>query len=201
MRKKFLLCFCIALFAAGTLAAQLSLNPAVAATFSRYNESFDDKTLNAEVGYRIGLNLRIGNKFYIAPGFHYFKFTTQVESVDLDEDGKPDQAAFSRDLDYRGFQFPLMIGTRVLGKNEFQLRLFGGPSGTYVLTDDDDTLVQLGRIHIEDFLWALTAGLGFDLGIATLDIQHEWMLNDTFSSDQEIDNRNNLFVISFGLKL
>ena len=50
------------------LLAQLEIRPNAGANFSYFNEDIEENDFSGRVGYNLGVDLLIGDRFYLAPG-------------------------------------------------------------------------------------------------------------------------------------
>lgn len=184
----------LACFGWQTATAQLTIVPKAGANFSYFSEDLEDTDLEGNVGFQVGLDLRVGDRFYFSPGVYYARTSNRVEIIDAGELGE-----VSVDFVTNGLRVPLVVGAKVIDDEGFALRLFGGATANLLFGEDDD-LEDLPNITQEDSNWALSAGAGFDIGtLLTIDLRHDWGMSDFFELTAE-KNRQNVFYLSAGVR-
>jgi len=192
--KRLILLAILACFGWQTVTAQLTIVPKAGANFSYFSEDLKDTDLEGNVGFQVGLDLRIGDRFYLSPGVYYARTSNRVEIIDAGELGE-----VSVDFVTNGLRVPFVVGAKVIDSEEFGLRLFGGGTAN-LLFGSDDELEDIPDLTIEDNNWSLSAGAGLDIGrLLTIDLRHDWGMSDFFELTAE-KNRQNVFYLSAGVR-
>ena len=89
------------------------------------------------------------------------------------------------DTDINAMRIPVFVGYQIIGgdkENIFGLRIFGGPTGSWVTSvkaNDND----LDKEDFNSFLWGADLGVGVDLWLFFIDAGYEWGLNQVFKND------------------
>lgn len=193
--KKLMLSLSAVLMIWGAAIAQKTVKiiPKAGFNFSYYNDDFEDGKVEGKAGYQLGVDLRFGENFYIAPGVHYIAQNDRLVTEGDDVNIEPLNVEFRT----KGVRVPVMLGGDLLSAERFGVRAFGGPAVTFLL-GEDNVLKNISGWVQEDAMWGIGAGLGFDLGIISLDLQHEWGLNETLTLDNR-PAKNRLFLLSLGI--
>ncbi|HMQ49306.1 MAG TPA: outer membrane beta-barrel protein [Saprospiraceae bacterium] len=192
MKKLIFSCCLSVCFISSALHGQTTFSPKAGINFSSFTEEFDDKNLEGNVGYQFGFDLRFGNQIYIAPGVHYFSTTSRVEEI-----GNIDVSDEKINFDIQGIKIPVYVGGDLIEDKGLGLRLFMGPSFSFIIDKDDD-LIDFDDLILQDNTWGLNAGLGLDIGVFNFELQREWGMTNVFNVDG-IKSRNNIIYLSAGL--
>lgn len=175
--KRTFLSFGFFLMAIAMASAQLEIKPAIGLNFSRLSSDPESFSQSARAGFQLGGSLQFGKKLYFEPGI--FWVSTGSELVHADD------ANLSYNLDVSSIRIPAFVGYQIIGGDEeniFGLRVFGGPTGTWVTkVSANDT--KLDKEDFSNFLWGLDVGAGIDVWLLFLDVGYEWGLNQVFKED------------------
>jgi len=144
----------------------------------------DNGPAEADWGYQIGVDLRIGNSFYIAPGIHLLSQRSK-----LDSDNK--------EFNSTGLRVPVFLGGDLIKNEKLGLRAYVGPSAFFILNDSELT-TQIENFQREDINWGIDVGVGTDLGVFTIDLQHSWGFNDLVEL-RNTTARNRTFYVLVGI--
>lgn len=189
--RKILIPLCL-LLASNFIYAQTTVNPKFGYNYSYFSDNYEDRELEGKSGWQIGLDFKFGDKFYFAPGVHYFQSTTLIEGV-----GNVDLTDNDIEFDISGLRIPAVFGIDLLEGKRIGLRAYTGPNISFIMDNDEDAFLPSDALY-NDFIVGYNGGLGIDIGIFTVDIEHEWGLTNAFDSDS-IDSRNNRLFLSVGL--
>ncbi|GAB5551750.1 MAG: hypothetical protein Sapg2KO_13410 [Saprospiraceae bacterium] len=189
--KRLLITFSL-LIAANFIVAQNTINPKIGYNYSYFSGDYDDRELEGQSGWQVGVDFKFGDQFYFAPGVHYFQSTALIESVrDINVTGN------DIEFDIRGIRVPAVLGVDLIEGKRLGLRAYTGPNVSFILDNDEDAFDTSDALYNE-FILGYNAGVGLDIGIFTVDVEHEWGLSNAFDSDL-IDSRNNRLFLSVGL--
>lgn len=132
--KKQLSTLAIAILAVSIGQAQLALRPYVGINSHNLTEDFRDADWKSKVGYQIGADLQIGNKFYVQPGFQLEFVRNSLVLDTLGGDIK-----FKR----THLRVPVMFGY-AFGEvdGNFAARIFTGPNASIVLSSESGRAVS-----------------------------------------------------------
>ena len=177
------------------LLAQLEIRPNAGANFSYFNEDIEENDFSGRVGYNLGVDLLIGDRFYLAPGVHFFVTNNRVDVLEV---GNVVEAEV--EFQVKGFRIPVVAGAKLIQSDAFTLRLYGG-GALSTLIDREDDLANLQDLVLENNVWNVTAGLGFDFGqLVTVDLKHDWGVSDLFAIDG-VKSRQNVIYLTAGIRL
>jgi len=163
-------------FAPLALCAQLAVNPQLGVTFQNLTDEPDGAEFKAAVGAMLGLDVRIGDRFYFQPG-GFFERNSTVISVG-------DTATIEDNLVRSNLKLKALVGYNLIDGDGFRLRLNTGPSYDILLSvDDKDDNIDWNKddFNSGSFNWNL--GLGADLSIITLETGMVYGLSNVFKEE------------------
>ena len=167
--------------AAVMLQAQIELKPTIGFNLSRLSNEPESFNQSARVGYQFGGTVQIGKKLYLEPGIFWVKMSTEMVHAN--------QSDYNFKNDLNAMRIPVFVGYQIIGgdkENIFGLRVFGGPTGSWVTKyESNDT--ELDKEDFNNFLWGVDVGAGVDVWLIFLDIGHEWGLNNVFKEQEGVD--------------
>ncbi|BDD00381.1 outer membrane beta-barrel protein [Persicobacter psychrovividus] len=172
--------------------AQVHLIPSAGLTVSSVNKDAE----TAKAGYRLGLNVRIGEELYVQPGFFYTK-----NSAELDKDAFSNNAGDIK-YDHEGFEIPVMIGYHIINSDAFKFRGHLGPQFGFGYTGSISQ--GFDGIDTNSTQWTLKAGLGIDVLFFTLDAEYGWGLSDSFTiteAGNSTSYKSRSFNLTLGIRL
>jgi len=188
--KKLILLFCLSVITASSF-AQVKINPKGGLNFTRQNDRFfEDGKATGQVGWQVGVEVRVGEVFYVSPGLFYFSHRSKIKF--LNNVGLAD-----REIDFSGLRIPVFVGWKVINTDNIILRAYGGPNLSLVFNSEDGLSNFIDDDPIKDILWGLNAGLGLDLGGVSFDLTHEWRANDALNT-KEIEFKNHILYLQLG---
>ena len=143
-------------------------------------------TASGRTGWQFGASVAFGQKIYVEPGIFYQSKSAEFSSSD--NLIQPDLKA-----DLKGIRVPFALGYNLIGNSASaaSIRLFGGPSGFFVI----DTGEDIDKADINSPAWGVFAGAGLDIWILFVDVSYEWSVTDVQTSFTNIDfgKTNGLF--------
>lgn len=192
--KIFIPLFIISLFTINALQGQTRFIPRAGLNLSYFAGDLDnpDDEVRGELGYQAGASVRFGEAFYFEPGIQYFERNALLERT-----GGVDVTDLEVEFKLKGLRVPVYIGGDLFTSERFGVRIYGGPTAIFLFNNDDE-FSALREYVLKDNLWSLNAGAGIDLGILTVDLEHEWGVSDVFDIEGA-SSRNNVFYVSVGL--
>jgi hypothetical protein len=195
MKKQAILLLALSV-AAATATAQLTIRPYAGINSNTLTEDTENVVdWKSKVGYQLGADLQIGNKFYVQPGvqMEFVKNTAEFQLID------PESNDFSR----THLRIPLMLGY-AFGEidGNFAARIFTGPNASILLSakvEDDDIKDQL-----KDAVFGWNVGFGADISILFIDLGYQFGLSEVFEElniDPENGSKSNSFYANVGLRV
>lgn len=172
--------------------SQTKFNPTLGPSFSYFSNESDNVDVVGKTGFTAGFNLRFGEQLFFQPGAFYFRSNNTIEEV-----GNVDISGQRFEFRTEGVRVPLMIGVDLIANERLGIRFYTGPNVAFIF-DDEDELIDVDDFLLRDVIWGYNAGVGLDLGIFTVDLNHEWGLSNMFNSDR-ITSRNNRLFLTVGL--
>ncbi|HQW11285.1 MAG TPA: porin family protein [Saprospiraceae bacterium] len=157
-----------------TVQSQVVINPKVGANFMRLSSdpSGDNASQKARLGWNAGIDVRVGDRIMIVPGIHYVRYGSILR-------GTKDNENFDDEVYTHFIKVPIMVAGNLVTTNAFVLRLYGGPYANFLIGVDKN--IVFDKDNFKSFNGGLKAGLGFDLGIFTLDLDYEYGLSKVFA--------------------
>ncbi len=177
-----------------TANAQFSIRPQLGYNSSTITKRFKDQTFGNEAGFQFGVDLQIGNKFYVQPGILWESANNELRDM---INGNNNSFQVNR------VRVPLMFGYKLIGQDAGGLidaRIFTGPNASFVIDKD---LKQHSLINKDDFknaVYGWNIGAGFDIAIFFVDLGYSFGLSEVFDQAAS-DARNNLFYVNAGLRI
>ena len=174
----------------------VTFGPKTGFTTSKLKKDISELEEDFKSGFQAGVFLR-GNikKFYIQPELYYAL-----------KGGKLDSTNYNKEYSLGTLDVPIIVGYKVIGKEAFNFRIFAGPVASFILNkkiklNGDEIADDLAEKSLQDAIWGLQMGVGFDVLMFTLDVRYELGLNDISSSDTKGSVKSNSFHISLGWKI
>lgn len=174
----------------------VTFGPKVGFITSKLKSDISELEEDFKAGFQAGIFLR-GNikKLYIQPELYY-----AVKGGNLDSTNSNQEFTLST------LDVPIIVGYKVIGKEAFNFRIFAGPVASFILNkkiklNGDEIADDLAEKSLQDAIWGLQMGVGFDVLMFTLDVRYELGLNDISSSDTKGSVKSNSFHISLGWKI
>jgi hypothetical protein len=190
MKKVLLLVLIGMLVVPFTTMAQLKIKPAFGINFASINT--DKFKMDGKTGYMIGGTVAIGSKFVFEPGIFWQKDNYEVD--DAWDTGKDVIKG-----DYSAIKIPVYLGYYIIGdaKSTLGVRLFGGPSAKFVISENDNGIPDEFS-DINNAIWGVKVGAGVEVSIVFAELGYNWGLNEVFKGIN--NSQTNHFELTFGLK-
>lgn len=191
--KKTILTLLLLFGAVMFLQAQIEIKPTIGFNASRLSTEPESFSQSARIGYQFGGSVQLGKKFYVEPGIFWTKLSKELVHANDKE--------FDFESHISAIRIPVFAGYQIIGgddENIFGLRVFGGPSMSWVTKiEANDT--KLEKEDFNSFLWGIDVGAGVDVWLLFLDIGHEWGLNPVFKEDEN-DAKNHAWWWNLGVR-
>lgn len=170
--------------------------------------TYNDIKPQTYVGFQGGLFVRIKlvKKLYLQPEAYFamkggkFNYTVQPDP------NSPIQDA-SQTIKINAVDVPILVGIHLVDLKALNIRFCAGPVASYIVSKDvkvTENGVDMSPVSsedaIDDAIWAIQGGLGFDILKFTLDFRYELGLNDV-SNTAGRDFKSNLVNVSIGWKI
>lgn len=189
---KKLLFIVLALSSGYMLSAQATFNPKIGYNYSYFSEDYENQDIEGKSGWQVGADIKFGDQIFFAPGLHYFESNNRVRSV-----GGINVTNGDISFDVKGLRIPAVVGVDLIEGRRAGLRAYTGPNLTVILDNDEDAF-DSGDFLYKETTWGYNVGVGLDIGIITIDLNHEWGLTNVFEPES-IKSKNNRFFLSLGL--
>ncbi|MEG1556140.1 MAG: porin family protein [Bacteroidales bacterium] len=184
--KGAIIAFCLVCFAFLEGSAQFTMGPRVALNFTNFQ-----KESKMQPGFDAGLFFRVGKRFYFQPEVNYsFKSSTFKDAVN--------EVETNYKLKNHYLDIPLLLGFKIVNKNNFNFRLFIGPRMGILLSKNFPTNYESGTLQ-----WGGEAGLGIDFWRFAFDFKYDFSSNKVknISAESATYWKQNMFVLSLGFKI
>ena len=185
--------------------AQLVIRPFGGMNVSTINKNLlDDSKFKSSIGYQLGVDLQIGNKFYLQPGVQ-FEMIRNVKKIYTN-----DTVNSNFELQRSYLRIPLMIGYNFAGvESKYSFRIFTGPNAAIKLSSaskDGDGIVEGNDVNdnLKSLIIGWNAGIGADLFNAVfIDAGYMFGLSKIFKKMDGLNSgaRNDLFYVNIGVRL
>jgi hypothetical protein len=190
MKKAFILSSML-VFIGYSAIAQLSLRPQAGILFNTLSYESVQGELNSKAGINIGVDLQIGNTFYVQPGVNFNPVKLQIKDVG--------------NVKVSQLNVPIMIGYKLFepeGKKAFGLRLFAGPNFAFSINNNiADAVNSITTDDLKQFQLSAIGGAGFDLSIIFVDLGYKIGLTETISPKNGTGANMNAFMINAGVRI
>ncbi len=145
-------------------------------------------------GYNLGLFARIGvNKVYVQPEILFCHKICESNA-----------GVVTQNLTLNTFQFPLLLGYKLIDLKLVSLRLFTGPAVSLKASASQGSSlssISLGKLNNDTWDWQF--GSGIDVGPLTFDIRYEYglsKLSTLTSAGSGFGNKANFVSVAIGFK-
>lgn len=175
--------------------AQFEIRPHVGTNLQDLTKSDDGTEWKGTPGFQVGVNLMIGNQFYIQPGIQYVVSKSELEFT---------AGTGTATLTTSSLRVPVLVGYRFVDPSDeplLNLRIFGGALANFPVNAsfNEDGLedVDVGSAN-----YGLTAGAGIDISIFFVEAGYDIGLSNVFDDkDVTVDTKQNQFQLNAGLRL
>ncbi|MFZ4635076.1 MAG: outer membrane beta-barrel protein [Saprospiraceae bacterium] len=192
--KRALTTLALAIFCWSIVSAQVTLRPYLGFNTSELSEDLvkDSATFANNVGFQVGADLQIGDKFYVQPGVQLEFLNNTIEP----------RSGGEEDLKRTYLRIPVMVGYNFAGaESNFGFRVFTGPNMGINMSSKSD----LGDVEeeVKNAIFGWNAGLGIDfISILFVDLGYQVGLTEVFEdTNLNTGARNNLFYGNAGLRV
>ena len=142
----------------------------------------------AKVGWQLGIDFRIGDRFYLQPGVHLVRTATAVKYT------FSDTAVLEDDLIRTSVKAKLLVGYNLIHDETFKLRLNAGPTYDVLLSvDNKDEDIAFDEENYNAGSFNMDAGLGLDIWIVTVETGVSYGLSNSYEDQGELSNDSKYF--------
>jgi hypothetical protein len=177
MKKTLLTIFLSSLYI-GVL-SQIKINPKIGINLSNFTQHDEILESEAQIGFSAGVDVRLGNRLYFAPGLYYLSATTKVKKVE--------NITVDEIITFNTIELPLSVGFNIIDNELIKISIKAGIEGAYFAN-----IKELEMISIDDvnrLNWGYQFGAGVDVKRFTFDIKYDLGKNTILKEDL-IDNIN-----------
>lgn len=168
---------------------KFTFGPKFALNFTEINFNSDLSTA-FDRGFDAGIFMRAGGRFYGQLEVYYsIKNNTLPDALS--------SVYENLELKTHYLQIPLTFGVSIINQKFFKLRVFVGPSVSFLLKTNSDIS------WTKNFYYGAVAGVGFDIWRFTLDAGYNFMLSKYLNQNSVVPQeylRYNLFTVALGFK-
>lgn len=157
---------------------------------------------SGRAGYQYGLEVLLGNRFFVKPGIFMQVRNLDYSTVGLGSDGRPNGINTNSRYTSKALRIPVMAGLRLLKKEDpktFNMYIIGGPTALIGLSADvgDNSL----NFSTRSTQWYLGLGLGAEYRFLFLDAGYDVGMTNMFKGDGINTNpKINSLYINAGLR-
>jgi len=172
MKRLSFLLFSVIIMPFATM-AQFAVNPQLGITMQKLTDAPEGAEYKAALGAMIGLDMRIGDRFYFQPG-GFFERNSTVVSVG-------DSLVVEDNLVRSNLKLKALVGYNLIDGDGFRLRFNTGPTYDVLLSvDDKDDKIEWNKDDFNSGSFNWNAGLGADITIITLETGMTYGLSKVF---------------------
>lgn len=181
--------------------AQFQVNPQAGLTFQSLTDAPDGVNYKAAVGWQLGADARIGDRFFVQPGAFLGRSVTAITTSGPAPNGAEGSVTVEDDLVRTNLKLRTQLGYRVIDSYQFDMRVMLGPSYDVLVSIDDrvDNLTW-NRADFNNGSFNIDAGAGFDMGLFSLSPTASFGLSRVFEDDPALSQINSKYM-SYGLTL
>ena len=181
---------------------QMEIRPFVGGIKSSIENS-DQLEFEEDWGVNFGVDVMFGKRFYFQPGLHYSGTKSDVEP-------KGGVNGEETEIKISNFTIPALVGYKLFDPETdrvFNLRLYTGPSLSFVTSvDDDESQLDIDKEDFKRATFGWNAGVGLDFLFAFLDVGYRFGMSDTFDDFEiqgvDIDNsRSHQLFANLGIRI
>jgi len=191
MKKTFII---LALASAAAAAqGQFQVNPQLGVTYQRLTSDQPNVEFRGTVGWQLGTDFRIGDRAYLQPGVFFGRNATAVKT------SLNDSLIAEGDIIRTNLRLKLLGGYRIIDTYQFDLRFFAGPTYDVLLSvHDKDNEIGWNEGDFNKGSFNIDAGLGFDMGLFTLEPSVSFGLSRVFSDNPVVKDIGSKY-LTYGL--
>ncbi len=186
--KKIFLLSCAVMMSLGMF-AQLQINPQVGMNVMKFSDGDEGLEFEGNVGYSLGADLRIGDRFQFQPGAHWFHASTatKVEGQEAEAD----------DIVHQYIKIKALVNFNLIDNDSFKFRVNAGPSYDFLIN------AEAGDEDIKDEfnsgVFNLQGGVGVDLLFLTAEVGYAQGISDSYDSELFGDGKASGFYFTVGV--
>lgn len=180
----------LSIFLPMALCAQVAIHPQIGMALTTLTPEQVGVQFNADPGVLAGVDLRIGQRFYVQPGAFFVSAKTAVSVGD--------SVVTEDHLVWNSLKLKALLAYNLLDGDDFRLRLNAGPTFNWLLSaDGKDDYIKIEMADMNTGTWNLDAGLGIDLTIFTLDGGVSYGLSKAYKEQDGLTNDARYFTFMF----
>lgn len=184
---------------AGLASAQLQINPQAGLTFQNLTNVGTGTETKAAIGWTLGADLRLGDRLFLQPGAFLGRNATTVSF------GDGTAFAVEDDLIRTNLKLRALAGYKVVDSYQFDLRFMVGPSYDVLMSvDNKDDKIDWNKGDFNGGSFNIEAGLGFDMGLFSLQPMAAFGLTKVFKDDpniNDVDSRYVTYALTIGFNI
>jgi hypothetical protein len=161
-----------------------------------------DERWEGRAGYQLGVDMIIGQRFFVKPGIHLMVRNLRYTIVGTGADGLPAATESNYRYNSRALRIPLLAGVRLLAPSdlsEFNIYALGGPTALIGLSADlDDNSLEVTTRGTQ---WYLGFGAGMEYRFLFLEGGYDVAMSNVFQGEGLSTNpRVNNTYVTVGLR-
>ncbi|MCB0794834.1 MAG: outer membrane beta-barrel protein [Flavobacteriales bacterium] len=193
MKKTIILLAALTIGSAGH--AQFQVNPQLGLTYQNLTDPDLGYEYKGAIGWQVGADFRIGDRLFFQPGVFFGRNTTAIRFSGMDS------TIIEDNLIRTNLKLRAMAGYRIVDSYQFDLRFMVGPSYDVLLSvDDKDGDITWNKGDFNAGSFNIDAGLGFDMGLFTLEPGVSFGLSRVFSDNPEVQDISSKY-LTYGLTI
>lgn len=178
----------------GSAAAQFQVNPQIGLTYQHLANDANIE-FKGNIGWQLGVDFRIGDRLYFQPGVFLGRNVTAVKFT------TQDTVVVEDNLIRTNLRLKALAGYRIIDTYQFDLRFFAGPTYDVLMsTDLRDDRINWNKGDFNAGSFNIDAGLGFDMGLFTLEPSVSFGLSRAFSDNPNVRDIGSRY-LSYGLTI
>ena len=178
--------------------AQFQVNPQLGVTFQNLTSTDQGLKYKSALGYQLGADLRIGGRLFFQPGAFIGRNATVITSTTTNGS---ETATIEDNLIRTNLKLKALVGYRLIDSYQFDLRLVAGPTYDVLLSSDlRDHRIAWNSGDFNNGSFNVDAGLGFDMGVVTVEPSASFGLSRAFSDNPSVSNISSKY-ITYGLTI
>ena len=179
--------------------AQFQMNPQLGINACKLaGDDVPGLEYKAKIGWQLGIDFRIGDRFYLQPGVHFIRTATAVKYT------FSDTAVLEDDWIRSSVKAKLLVGYNLIHDETFKLRLNAGPTYDVLLSvDHKDEDIAFDEENYNAGSFNMDAGLGLDIWIVSVETGVSYGLSNSYKDTDQLSNDSKYFTwyLSAGIVL
>ncbi|MFN3876397.1 MAG: outer membrane beta-barrel protein [Flavobacteriales bacterium] len=173
--------------------AQFQVNPQAGMVFQNITNPGPGIEYKANIGWQLGADLRMGDRFFFQPGAHFGRSSTAYKAINNDT------LLFENDLVRTNLRLNALAGYRIIDSYQFDLRFMAGPTYDVLLSvDNRNDRIGYNRGDFRRGSLNLDAALGFDMGVVTVQPGVSFGLSRVFKDNPVVKDITSRY-LTYGL--